>query len=740
MADRPKAMNIAKWGAACAPCANSKAKCLRTNDIPGSKCDRCERLEKDCVDQVHRPRKKRQSKPSKTAQLEERLNSLVDLLKASNSGELPASLREPPTEDPTCIPSETGPLGSENWRSTTSPGSTPATSADDPAGVVPATYNCYAPPSCICRAPIGVSYQPVESDEALLSVFVTKLSPTFPFVVLRPGISAQEMERTKPILFAAIKMVASVRNLKSMMAQGYIIMKHLTEHLMMRSQRSLELLQAILVVTGFYHYQCMMHTQLSNLVALATSLVADLNINKPPEVQERTRALVLNPQVPSPRTSDEKRALCGMWYMSSVVSFTFQKIDAARYTPYMEQCLRDLEKDKEYETDALLAQLIRIQHLSDRIGHLHSNDQLDDNLPGIPRAPVSAYLNAFQTELDKFDAQIPRYLRSNKLLMVHFHTATLKLWEPPIVDAKLLQNLSDSFTSLSLGAPSTLDTFYRSNAALKKWFELWLSFEITDYYYLPMPTCAQLLVAVTLLSRWAKLAGVDTPQPPADSDSPNTMNARAHAQGLRDPSSFSQPSPIDPEAKFPDAEPAVASAVARIKAQIQSSPELHLDVIGILRAMVVRFEQARSEVSEAQGGSWDNNLWDLAAKKISITKLKLERWAEIVSTLGAEGLLVRKYEPGEGPINTSTPGSDSETTFDQSVAEEPMDGVEKSQTIELAPSAGYDPWQNNTHFAHDLFDGLGLDQNFFYSDAGDYGTAILNNLSFGGFTNQGNAP
>lgn len=99
------------------------------------------------------------------------------------------------------------------------------------------------------------------------------------------------------------------------------------------------------------------------------------------------------------------------------VSFTFQKIDAARFTPYMEQCLRDLEKEKEYETDSLLAQLIRIQHLSDRIGQLHSKDQLDDNLPGIPRAPVSAYLNAFQTELDKFDAQIPRYLRSNSTHM-----------------------------------------------------------------------------------------------------------------------------------------------------------------------------------------------------------------------------------------------------------------------------------------------------------------------------------
>lgn len=103
-----------------------------------------------------------------------------------------------------------------------------------------------------------------------------------------------------------------------MMAQGYAIMKHITEHLLMRSQRSLELLQAILVVLGFYHYQCMMHTQMSNLAALACSLAADLGIVKPPEVQERTRMLVLNPEMPRPRTNDEKRALCGMWYMSSM--------------------------------------------------------------------------------------------------------------------------------------------------------------------------------------------------------------------------------------------------------------------------------------------------------------------------------------------------------------------------------------------------------------------------------------
>lgn len=413
----------------------------------------------------------------------------------------------------------------------------------------------------------------------------------------------------------------------------------------------------------------------------------------------------------------------------------------------------------------MLAQLIRIQHLSDRIAQLQSKDRIDENLPGIPRAPFSAYINAFQAELDKFKEQIPRHLRSNskstdlsapevrgtvcwrwpyltgmdsltvrtELLMNHFNTAMLKLWEPPIVDAKLLDSLSESFTSMSLGAPSTLDTFYRSNAALKAWFEFWLSIDITDYFYLPMPSCAQLLVAVTLLSRWAKLAGADPYNAPLGT-SGNT-NAKAASQGLADPSAYESASSSTPESKYPDAEPAVASAIARLKTQIRSQPALQLDVLGILRALVARFEQARSEVSEVHGGVWENNIWDLAAKKISITKIKLERWAEIVSVVGVEGLISRKYLPGDGSIKEGSRSS-SETSEPA-----PMDGVENSQTMEFSQPSVQDGWQyNNNNFAHDLFDGLGLDQNFFYDDSGDYGTAILNNLSYSGFTHQGPIP
>ncbi|KAK8035475.1 hypothetical protein PG993_010470 [Apiospora rasikravindrae] len=195
------------------------------------------------------------------------------------------------------------------------------------------------------------------------------------------------------------------------------------------------------------------------------------------------------------------------------------------------------------------------------------------------------------------------------------------------MDATVLEDLSNSLTSLSIGAPSTLDFLYRSNAALKAWFECWLSIDVHEYFYLTMPLCGQLINAVMLLSRWFKLSSMDPPTTgPPQQPSP---------QDHRDLSEM-----IDRE----DADrPGVPAAALTIKSHILAQPELHLDIVGILRALVARLEEARSALDESNGGL-ENNIWDLAAKKIGITRLKLERWAEIVATMGMEGLLTRKHE------------------------------------------------------------------------------------------------
>lgn len=75
--------------------------------------------------------------------------------------------------------------------------------------------------------------------------------------------------------------------------------------------------------------------------------------------------------------------------------------------------MSDLEQSKEHESDALLIQYIRIQHLMEKIAQLISPNETNKEMAGIPRAPMSAYASAFQGELDKIRDNLPENLRNN---------------------------------------------------------------------------------------------------------------------------------------------------------------------------------------------------------------------------------------------------------------------------------------------------------------------------------------
>ncbi|KAI1765634.1 hypothetical protein GGR53DRAFT_489111 [Hypoxylon sp. FL1150] len=715
--DKSRNAIVAKWGAACSPCAIAKAKCLRSSEARGARCDRCERLQKHCVNQVHKPRKKRQSRPSKTAQLEERLNSLVDFIKANNSGDVPGSLRHAP--EVTRAAEETVSAQGREQTLSDSQSQTPSSNYE-PSSVIPSFYNQHAPRICVCRAQAGGIPSPLEPDEVLLSVFVDRLMPNYPFVAFTSGITASELASKRPFLLAVIRMVASYRNLPSMRSQNYFIIRHLSEQMLMRSERSLELLQAILLVLGSYHYHCMIHAQMNNLIALAQSLVADLGLNKAPDLQERTKLLASSPEGSRIRTNDERRALCGVWYMTSIISLTFQRIEAPKYSLYIDQCLRELEADNEYETDTVLVHLVRAQQLSERIAQLHGKDLAGNEPPVMARAPVSAYSSILHTELEKFRNSLPPELTSNRLIMLHINTAALRLWEPPKIDAALLEKISNSLASLSLDSASSLDVFYRSSLALKSWFEFWLSIDVTDYFVLPMPASAQLINAVIMLARWSKLSS-PTPSPNRPT---TTTTAGAIPQGIRyDPGCSTAALAPAPVLRAKDIDPAIPGAVRAIRSHLISQPELRIDVPAILQAMAARFEQAR-EVSAKQsgGGVWDNDIWELGARQIKGTLLKLERWAELVAAAGAES----RGKPETSTVNDGSAGGSGEEP-DLSI------GLVAEGNWLLAPQdmnicVTEDGWSSGNPWGNDFFDVLSLDQDFFFDGTGDYGTAVLNNL------------
>lgn len=96
---------------------------------------------------------------------------------------------------------------------------------------------------------------------------------------------------------------------------------------------------------------------------------------------------------------------------------TFGRLESMRYSSYLQECVNDLEASREFETDTTLVFLVRIQHLTERIFELNARDKAAEEIPGIPTAPTSAYIYAFQNELDRIRNNLPQSLKMDSELL-----------------------------------------------------------------------------------------------------------------------------------------------------------------------------------------------------------------------------------------------------------------------------------------------------------------------------------
>ncbi|KFA72947.1 hypothetical protein S40288_05080 [Stachybotrys chartarum IBT 40288] len=615
-AERPK-VQTAKWGAACGTCSTAKAKCLRSNTAPGSKCDRCERLFKECTEQVHRPRKKRTVKQSRTAQIERKLNGLVNLLKAS--GGLSAADLDAETLS---LTRELESASASQQSTPGSPSSTYSGSSPNP-WAIPETYNSCAPASCICRPESGDAPPPPDSDETLLGVYRNELQRIHPFVVVPPSVTAAELNATRPFLMASIRMVASFRSLRSMRAQMYYLMKHISDHMLIRSDRSLDLLLGILVIVGWYQYHCFMHAQMSNLIALAVSLVVQLNLDRPTSFRHYQNRF-LRPSELKTRTNEERRAYAGAWFMASASLIGSWKVEPMRYTEYLKQCISELELGAEYESDAKLVYLVRIQHLTERITHLHCPDTAAEETFSLPRPPRAVYL--------------------------HLNTATLRLHELPILDSRSIASITESIHTASPGEPSAIDQLYMSRSAIVNWFDYWQTIPVCSYYTQTTTVAAQLIYAIGTLGRWARLTSS-----PTVLQAKSSLQASLHPRGMypAPASAITSPSPAQDLPATPasnpsqdkepcemasstfrmDDDPALPSVVAVLQSQLHALPDLALDIPGMMSGICTRLDAANTtlEAASTDDGGVVHNVWSMGAVRLRLARAKLERWTELVS-------------------------------------------------------------------------------------------------------------
>lgn len=310
-----------------------------------------------------------------------------------------------------------------------------------------------------------------------------------PFVVILPNATAQSLFETKPVLLRAICTVAKFHDLPQQQALVKELVKEVANRVLGESEKSIDIIQAILVFVAWYHPHVFWSHQVTNLLHLAMAMCIDMGIDRSPaqnqDFKKATMKAVHGPSLTQRiATMEERRCLLGVFYMTSMLSSSFKKIDAMPFSRYMDDCLNSLEQAREYDTDLFLVQITRIQHVVEAI---HTVDS--------PSAPARVYIKAFQADIERLKRSDP-CKGDNVFLVMQYLTAEILMWELSLID------LQENRTS----ALSThLEDLYRCVAAIQSFLDVWYTIPSSVYYLLPFSIFGQFAHAFIVLTKLASL-------------------------------------------------------------------------------------------------------------------------------------------------------------------------------------------------------------------------------------------
>lgn len=224
-------------------------------------------------------------------------------------------------------------------------------------------------PECHCQRQVPSGGDIGADDDAeLLRYFREELMPQFPFVLVT-GSDVEEIQSSRPILMTTIRTVARAQKTRSRSSQVSHLMGFLTQQMLLRADRSLDILSGILTILAWHHFHCLRHSQLNNLLSLADGLIADLGLGR--EAKETT--------------NEERRLVLGAWYLKSwsvapvrfspvrleltgnSIAAHLDQIAPPPVTETLVQYVSDIGQANEHESDMHLVALIKIQHVTNTI-------------------------------------------------------------------------------------------------------------------------------------------------------------------------------------------------------------------------------------------------------------------------------------------------------------------------------------------------------------------------------------
>lgn len=272
---------------------------------------------------------------------------------------------------------------------------------------------------------------------------------------------------------------------------GHVLLLGFSTTLLLKAEKSLDLLQAMLVYNAWQYYHFSTSSRTTTTLQLTLGLMFELGIRAPQshEKQELFSHEMKDADDKTAKagitTADEQRAFLGCFFLASVVSLSFKKIDGLRYSPYIETCCDTLSSSLECRFDIYLVASVRLQCIIERMQDVLSTRSVT---PETSKAPAGLHVNMFRAELQSLKASLPLDIQKSLHFALHYHSAEIHLYEFSIHNA--------SSTVYGTHSCHRLDMLYACLVACRSYLDISLALPPDSYFSLPTTIFGQMTFAL----------------------------------------------------------------------------------------------------------------------------------------------------------------------------------------------------------------------------------------------------
>ncbi|EMC99648.1 hypothetical protein BAUCODRAFT_62982 [Baudoinia panamericana UAMH 10762] len=432
---------------ACAHCRSQKVRCL-PHETNADVCQRCARIGRPCIFTPLRKRKQRKRTDTRVAELEREMRAMRAMLKQRQDATIPRPSEKPQealqgqrSEQSNPTATQTG--SSIRWEQqifmnrpsgddatvhaeTSSKKSTPLLPHEFPASTKAAVNDV------VDRGLLSMA-----TARQLYDTYRRDLFPHYPIIPLPAATTADDMRRSKPTLFLAIIAAAAGKDDSELAAtlDKEILHAYATRSLM-QSEKSLELVQALLISATWYHPPTKFgQLKYYEYMQMAANMAMDIGIGTRP-VQYREDPsnpdLSMTPRSrdPSPRTGslESRRTFLAVYMICAGVSLSLRRPNMLPVNSYVRECLEYLERSPDtVSTDGTLIVIAKLAMIAE---DLTVSFCLTDpgGIASIADLRTQLMRKDFDKRLTAWYASVPQEI-CNGSAMIMYYTLRLHLQE-----------------------------------------------------------------------------------------------------------------------------------------------------------------------------------------------------------------------------------------------------------------------------------------------------------------------